>query len=181
MPPRSESSPSAPDRGVELESVLNEQLAVYARMLALAKEHRDAIAQADPRRIRACVEAQSETARLAAELEDRRRALADALAGPRAAPKPGAAIPRPTLRAAAERLPEAVRARVLAAGERLKETLAALHAEHETVRRASLALAAHMDGLVRQVARRLSLTGVYGRAGDVDAGRPVAAALDLST
>lgn len=181
MPPRSENNPAAPDRGAELERVLNEQLDVYARMLGLAREHRDAIAQADPRRIKACVEAQSETARLAAELEDLRRTLAESLAGPRTAPRPGVAIPRPTLRAAAERLPEAVRSRVLAAGERLKETLTALHTEHETVRRASLALAAHMDGLVRHVARRLSLTGVYGRAGAVDAGRPVAAALDLST
>src|SRR5262249_51899410 len=68
-----------------------------------------------------------------------------------------------TLSDLAGRLPGAARGRVLSLGERLRALLSTLHREHEVLRTAAAALASHMDGLMRQIGRRLSHAGTYER------------------
>ena len=63
--------------------------------------------------------------------------------------------------------------------ERLRELLARLQREHAALKEASLALAGHMEGLMRQLSKRLSHAGTYGRTGMVESRVQVVSALDL--
>ena len=85
-----------------------------------------------------------------------------------------------TLATAVLKLPAAARDRVLALGDRLRTLLATLHREHRVLVAAAGALAAHMDGLMRQIGRRLSHAGTYGRPGQ-GPGVPVMTVLDMTS
>jgi hypothetical protein len=72
-------------------------------------------------------------------------------------------------------------------GQRIAESSAYLKALtsradilQKSVREASHAMASHIDGLVRQVAQRLSHTGTYGAAGRVETKPQVVSGLDMS-
>ena len=71
-------------------------------------------------------------------------------------------------------------------GQRLSEASAYLKALtsraeilQRSVREASAAMASHIDGLVRQVAQRLSHAGTYGAGGRVEVKAPVVSGLDV--
>lgn len=71
-------------------------------------------------------------------------------------------------------------------GQRIAESAAYLKALtsradilQKSVREASFAMASHIDGLVRQVAQRLSHTGTYGSAGRVETKPQVVSGLDM--
>jgi hypothetical protein len=87
---------------------------------------------------------------------------------------------RTTLTAMAERLEEPERSRVVAAAARLRDVLVRLQQETRTVRAATNALLAHMNGLMQQIARTLSQTRLYGPSGRIESGTPVACGLDLT-
>lgn len=175
----------------ELETLLEHLLKEHEELLALASVHRDAIGRADPHSLGDCVQRQNEVLRRVAELENRRLGLMARLAdkmrplnrengqtgnGGRAVEM----LPdRPTVSWIARSLPEPVRSRLVALAERLRELLARLHREHAALKEASSALAAHMEGLMRQLSRKLSHAGTYGRKGVVESRVQVVSALDL--
>lgn len=155
----------------ELERLLAGLIAAHEDLLRLAVEHRAAIATADSARLQTCIESQQRTLGRLAELDLQRRRLTAAAALP--------SDVQPTLSVLAERLPEPVRGRALAAAGRLRELINAVHREARTVRQATHALLGHMEGLMRQIGRRLSEAGTYGRAGGVIAAPPLPCALDV--
>lgn len=175
MPPTAKTTrpprPQTADLPKELERLLADLIGAHEDLLRLTVEHRAAIAAADSRRLRVCIDAQTGTLGRLAELDERRRRLVAAAALP--------AGGEPTLSAVAERLPEPLRGRTLAAAGRLRELIAAVHREARTVRQATHSLLSHMEGLMRQIGRRLSEAGTYGRAGGVIAGPPLPCALDV--
>jgi hypothetical protein len=168
----------------ELEELLQKLLSEHEELLALAGTHRQAIQNADPATLGGCVQRQNEVVRRVAELESRRLALVVRLAekmkplqtnGRAQGPIPD----RPTITTIAKSLAEPVRTRLVSLAERLRELLARLQREHAALREASAALAAHMEGLMRQMAKKLSHAGTYGRRGLVESRVQVVSALDL--
>lgn len=207
-PPAKKASPSAPatttptsasaattvltdPEVAELESLLQHLLAEHEQLLALAASHREAIQKADPLTLGACVQRQNEVIARVAELEQRRMALVMRIASkmkPLAAPGHAGIAPRavtegipdkPTVSWLVKGLAEPVRVRLVALADRLRDLLTRLQREHAALREASTALAAHMEGLMRQLAKRLSHAGTYGRRGMVETKVQVVSALDL--
>jgi hypothetical protein len=176
--------PPKPDPAVgELEDILSQMLIEHEQLLALAAAHRRALATANPDAVGACLVQQSAVVQRVAELERRRQSVVGRLAdrlGPRSIP-PTRPPERPTVAWVAGLLSEPVRVRLLALAERLRELLGRLHREHEAIRLAAQTLAAHMDGLMKQVSRSLSHAGTYGRRGSVDSSVQVISALDMTS
>lgn len=154
----------------ELEALLRELAAVQGDLLALAAEHRDAISRADTARMAACGQRQAALLGRGRDAEQRRRMLVEAWA-----PKERGI----TLTDLAARVEEPGRARLLALGGQVRSLIERLARENRVVRAATESLMAHMDGIVRQVSRRLSQSGTYSRRGGIDGGVPLAAGLDL--
>lgn len=170
----------------ELEQLLQGLLKENEALLALAAVHRAAIARADPGALGECVQRQNEVVTRVTELELRRMALVGRLAdrmrslAPAGSDRVSEGVPdRPTITWLARTLPEPVRARLVALADRLRDLLARLQREHAALREASATLAAHMDGLMRQLAGKLSHAGTYGRRGTVESPVQVISALDL--
>lgn len=154
----------------DLEALIAALTEAHERMLALTLEHRGAISRADAAGIGRCIQQQREVAERIAALEVRRRRLAPPVTG----------ADKTTLTAMAERLNEPDRSRVIAAAARLRDVLLRLQHETRTVRAATHALLAHMNGLMQQIARTLSQTRLYGPSGQIESGTPVACGLDLT-
>ncbi|MCC6322813.1 MAG: flagellar export chaperone FlgN [Phycisphaerales bacterium] len=164
---------SLDERSATLEQVLRSLINEHEGLLKIAKTHRAAIAAADPRAMADCLNAQAATAARVADLERQRQAAVIALTG--AAP----ARSRVTISQLAASLPEAARVRLLAAADGLREILNRLHGEHTAIRTAAETLSSHMEGLMRQVCRKLSHAGTYARTGNVDGHIAVTTALDV--
>jgi hypothetical protein len=157
--------------GPQLESLLRELASVQTALLALSAEHRAAISRADADTIQSSVTRQAQLLDRARAAETRRKALVEVWA-PRER--------RVTLTDLAARVEEPARARLLALGAQVRAMVERLARENRVVRIATESLMAHMDGLVRQVARRLSQSGTYSRRGGFDPGAPIPAGIDLS-
>jgi hypothetical protein len=141
----------------ELEVLLTDLLAHHEQMLAHSRRHADALRRADLPALRRAIEDQQTLGRRIIDLESRRARLVAAALGPRAAQTP--------LSALAMRLPPGPRERVLALAERLKAVLQSVLEAQRVVARASESLMGHMQGLMQQVARKLSHAGTYDRPG----------------
>lgn len=177
MTPEAQSIRAGP-APLHLEELLGELIGAHERLLALAREHRAALSRADSAAIAACIRAQNEAVQGVAAIEARRMAVVTSMADLAGAP--------PTLSSIIARLPAGARDRLTALGERLRSLLTTLHREQEVLRTAAEALAAHMDGLMRQIGRRLSHTGTYERPSHgATAAHPghtqVLTALDMTT
>lgn len=159
-----------------VERLLTDLLGAQRGLLDAVRAHRDAIRQADTRRIGACVAEQG--ARLACidALERERQAL---VAEVLAAQPAGQARPLITLSRLAEQASSPTREQMLVRAEEVRTAMRAVQDEQRLVRVVSAALGAHMEGLMRQVARRLSAAGVYSRGGYVAATPELACGLDL--
>jgi hypothetical protein len=191
------------DLGPALESLLTRLLTEHERLLTHTAAHRTAIARADTTGIEAAVADQRLTTDLIARLETQRQQLIAGYVGGGAPSRPSSAagyvgapsrlpigapsrpspphpVTPPTLSALAEQLPEPARTRVLALSSRLRDTISKVRREHGVIRAATESLLAHMEGLVAQISRRLSRTGVYNPQGAVQAGQQVVSALDLT-
>lgn len=158
-------SPAPADLTERVESLLGELIGAYSELAALAGEHRAALARADAGAVEACARRQAAVAQRVAALDQQRAALV-------------AGLPAPTLRALAEAAPEPDRARLVSRAGVARDLIARVHREYRVVQAATQSLLAHMDGIVQQIARRLSHAGTYGRAGRVEGGQ-VAGGLDL--
>lgn len=160
----------------ELAAVLGSLLREHEALLEVTARHRQAIATADMLALRTVNEQQQQAAERMAHLEHRRQQLAAALA-PHAPDGGGAGSTLPSLAAA---FPHA-RDTLTALADRIRDVAGRLSREQRAVRIAAEALAEHMQGLLKQVARKLSHAGTYGRRGSVDARVQVTSALDLVT
>lgn len=176
------------DPGIaELETLLRELLVEHEQLLTVAEMQKRAIAGANTDALASCVHQQNVIVQRVAELEKRRLGLVARLGErlrPAQARKGGDAgiVPdRPTIAWLAQTFPEPTRGRVIAAADRLRELLVRLHKEHVALKDATTTLATHMEGVLRQVAGRMSHAGTYGRRGIVETRVQVVSTLDMKS
>ncbi len=174
---RPEAAPaeSPRDASRELADELSDLLAGLAgeheKLLGLAEEQRSAARRADPARLEQATRVQAECLRRVADLEERRRRVVQRAS--QSEPTRGAV----TLSEIAGRLSEPDRSRLVAQASRVRELIARARDEQRALGVVMRSLSQHMEGLMRQVARRMNPAGTYGRRGVVDAGAPGVAAL----
>lgn len=162
--------------GLALEDLLGRYIAAHERMLMLTAEHRQAVSKGDGVRIAQCSKRLAEMTSEIADLDAERRRIASRL---NPAPGPTAPGGQPTLTELAQRLPEPIRARVLLAASKLKDLLAAIQRESQSIQTATRTLLSHMDGLIQQVVRTVNRARVYGASGKLVHAGPIVAGIDL--
>ncbi len=159
-------------------AVLVERLdAVYADLELSVEAHRAAIRAADVAAMARQVERQQALLATLGGLDEDRRAVVercrrDGLIDPGA---------RPRVRDLAALLPEPDRSQVLGRTHSLAGRMARVNEAQAGLRAAAGSLLAHMEGLVRHVARKLSHAGTYGRTGVVEGPAIGASAVDIRT
>lgn len=164
----------------ELTGLLDDLTAHHTEMLALLAEHRAAIASADTAALDRCIGRQQHAALRLSELESRRARLVRSVWQGEPGRRAAGPVPAITLSFLASRAAEPARGSLLRAAVRLKELMATVAEKQRAVRSASESLLGHMQGLIAQVARTLSPTGIYARPG-APAGVPVAGGLDMTS
>lgn len=173
-PSRSLSTPP-PALHDDLRELLTEFIAQHESLLRQTTEHHEAIRQADPLRCDRIMQAERATLARIAELESRRQQLVKR-AQNEIRPAPVALARLSDLARCA---PESVRTNLIELAERLKSLVARVQEEQNVVRVVSRVLLAHMEGLMKQVARSLSHAGTYAKTGAVGAGAPIVTSLDI--
>lgn len=153
---------------------------LYAGLLSQVESHRDALARADGRAVEAASRAQADILAEIARLEPRRAALVNAAAASPAI-RSRLAQGTITLRALAGAALEPDRTRLVRDAEALRGLVQRVQDHTRTMKAATASLIAHMEGLMRQVARRLSHAGTYGGRGLVEASPAVVSAIDVRT
>jgi hypothetical protein len=162
----------------EIEPVVLELIGVHETLIGALERHREAIGAADPRTIGPLIEEERAHFARIAEL-DRRARLALGHA-PRTVNGATPASGGLRITELADRLGGEDGARLRASAEYLRVLVKRADALRGSVRDASAAMAAHLDGLMRQVAQRLSHAGTYGSAGTVESKASVVSGLDVS-
>lgn len=160
---------TAEETAARVEPVVLDLIDAHETLITALERHRDAITAADPHAIAPLIEEERGLFARLLDLDKRLRAgLGHTSAGGM------------RLSELAEHVPGVD-------GERLADSAAylrtlATRAEilRSSVRDASAAMAAHLDGLMRQVAQRLSHAGTYGSAGQVESKASVVSGLDVS-
>lgn len=162
-----------------IRGVLDAMIAEHERWLRTIGEHREAVAQADPRRAERCLSEQQACMASLADLESRRESLVRELASkiPALASRTRQGQ-RISITEVLEHVPEGEREPLRERAERLRALIERTRREQETLRLATSALAAHMEGLVRQVTRRLQRAATYSARGIAFAG-PISSGVDL--
>lgn len=156
----------------EIESLLVSLQTEYDQLARIARDHRQALAAADRLGVERCAQAQESVVGRLLPLESRRTAWAARVTKPLGLP---ATSP---LSAILAWTPEHDRARILAVAARLREVGEAVQEQNRVIRAASEALLAHVKGMMSQVARSLSHTGVYARP-NTNTSEQVVSSLDL--
>lgn len=160
------------EHGRAVEDLLAGLLSEQRTMMDLARAHREAIASADPASIRVIVEQEAAALQRVGGLEAKRRELV-ALLSPE--------DPRITVTGMAEKLAQPWRDRTVELAKQLRELALRVQREQRTVRLASESLLSHMEGMMQQLARKLSHAGTYTNTGSVDVGRQqVVSGVDLT-
>lgn len=158
-----------------LDAALRDLIGAHEELLRLAASQRIAISRADARALSDILNAQAAVAQRVVELEQQRQGAVVLLT--KAAPQ--AAGAKATISQLARAIADPARSRLLALAERLRDLLNRLHIEHMALRAAAESLSSHMEGLMRQVCRKLSHAGTYARSGAIDTGGAVLTALDV--
>jgi hypothetical protein len=158
-----------------LERLLAALLSAHRELLDVTARQRDAIRRADTADMEACLRDQLAGLARAAELERERTALVA-----RTFPGPARGAPA-TLTALAGLCEGPARERLLGLAGELRALVVRLREEQAVVRAASATLLSHMDGVMKQVAQRLSHAQTYGRRGSVEPVAAVVTSLDLTT
>lgn len=172
-------APPASAGGAEIDALLTASLEENARLLALAERHHAALRRADGVAAAACAEEQDACLRRIAELDQRRVALVQAFQASRAHAAGGPGGGPLTITDLTSAVPEPDRTRLREKAATLRDLMARIRAEYQTIQLATRSLLAHMEGLMRQIGRQLSPSGTYGRRGYVEnAGS--ACAIDLT-
>jgi len=173
--------------GGALLDLLQKLLGAHETLLGQITEHRQAMAGADPRAMQDALEAQARTLTEIGELDSRRsRLVQEMIRGDARLGAMDRSGKTPTLSDVATLLPEPQRTRALRLAETLRERIALARREQRAGAMTAQALAAHMDGLLQLVQRRIagkdSYAGVVrGARGSRSGGTPIAAsAIDLT-
>ncbi|MBX3357573.1 MAG: flagellar export chaperone FlgN [Phycisphaeraceae bacterium] len=179
MPQPPASAAVAADAVDRLEDILDQLATHHQTLLDLARRQQAAIATADAPTLQRLVTLQNQAVQQIAALEHDRGMAVASIA--RATGRQPSALPAAaSLSWLASGLDATARQRLSDAASRLMTILRSLRHEHEVIRAATTSLTTHMDGIIRQIARRLSHAGTYARHGGVDAGPTVQSALDMS-
>lgn len=163
-----------PSLSEELRGLLQALLERHEAMLRHTIEHHEAIRQADARRCEQIVRDEQATLAAIADLELKRQSLV-ARATREITPSPRNLS---RLSDIALHCPDSERTELLELSARLRKTIERLQQEQNLLRVVSRVLMAHMEGLMRQVARSLSHAGTYGQRGVV-AGNQIVTSLDV--
>ncbi|MBY0114240.1 MAG: flagellar protein FlgN [Phycisphaerales bacterium] len=158
----------------DLRDLLIAFLERHEALLRHTKQHHEAIRQADVRRCEQIVRDEQATLAAIADLELKRQSLV-ARAMREIVPTPKSLT---RLSDIALHCPDATRPELLELSARLRRTIENLQQEQNLLRVVSRVLMAHMEGLMRQVARTLSHAGIYGQRGVV-ASSQIVTSLDV--
>ena len=152
-----------------LDAMLGELETEHHNLLALSRQHKDAISHASVKELNAINLQTSEVLIRIAQIEDARREMIAQDDGSLA-----------TLDQLMQQFTQADRDRIGHRRTRLRELIGRVREEQDAVKVASEHLANHMRGLIKQVGASLSHAGTYSRGGAVDPSRTqVVSSLDL--
>lgn len=166
-----------PNLTQDLASVIDALTREYDRLIEHVIAQREGVRHADAGAVERATQAQARSLAALASLEPSRAALVNA-----AAPLLRRSGRGPlTLRDLAAAAPEPQRTTLMQRAAALRTKAEHAREQIALVRSATSSLIAHMEGLMRHVARQLSHAGTYSIRGRVEASRPVVSALDLST
>lgn len=163
----------------DLDAAVRELVAEHERLIAAVADQRDAVSKADGPRLNAAILLQGESAQRIAQIERRRIAAVAALAAPVRAGSRPVQPGQVRLTELAATLPEPGRSRLLESAGLLRTVLEQLHREYAVLKEAAAQLAAHLEGITRQVYAKLSHTGAYARSGSLRAPVQVVSSLDI--
>jgi hypothetical protein len=162
-----------------LDEMLAGLLEAYESCARAVTEHRDAIRRADSPAMQRAAARQSTALSRIAELEQSRRDLVASAEASGHWQSVAGNAQIITLSGLVDRLPEPRRTPLAERAHALKIVMRAVHTQQRTLGAAVQSLAAHIEGVMREVARTLSHAGTYGRRGIVDANAAVVTALDI--
>jgi len=166
-----------PDLTRDLASVIDALTREYDRLIEHVIAQREGVRRADAGAVERATSGQARSLEALVKLEPDRAALVNAAASLLGRPGRGAL----TLRDLAAATPEPHRTVLMQKASALRRKAEHAREQISLVRSATTSLIAHMEGLMRHVARQLSHAGTYSIRGRVEASRPVVSALDLST
>ncbi len=161
-----------------LDALLDAMAAAYARMGEVSDAHREAIRSADAYAVEDAVQRESIIFRELQKLDHQRRELV-VLAHASFPMLRRTPADRTTLTQLAAHAPDTRRGVLTTKATELRDLVRGVQDRNASIRNAASALLAHMEGVMRQVARTLSHTGTYSRRGVVEAGGSVVSAVDL--
>lgn len=156
----------------QLESILNQQLSAHDQLLALLKQKRDALREADHEWITQCCGQENELVQAISELEKQRLAVMGELT---ALIAPESKEPLRLLDLA-QRVEEPARGRLLVLRQQLKERMTQSSKETAMARRATELLMRHMQGVIQTLGNVMTGVGVYSHKG-----APPQAAMAINT
>lgn len=149
-------------QGIErLERTLHEQTQLHEQLLELLERKRDALRRADDRAVSELCELENEKLRAIGEAEKRRL---EQVAELTLRLEPHAAAPL-RLTDLAERLPEPARGRLLVLRQQLRQRMEQVQRQSTSTRRATDALAQHMQGLVQTIGKIATGVSTYNGHG----------------
>lgn len=162
--------------GTRLTSLLASLQQVQRSILIATREQREAMRSADPGGVQMATSVQSRNTTRLAELERERVTLVRDAEDAGLITRGAAPI---TLRALAAACPSDIRSSLTHDALALRALMEEVARETSSTRAATLTLLAHVEGVMRQVAGRLSHSGTYSRRGVVEAGAAVVSAVDV--
>lgn len=165
--------------GVELREVLEGLAAEYGELVRILTEHAQAIRSADAPGIGRCTEAQEAVLARVSRLDLKRREVVAGACSCLPALAEQARRATLTVSQVAAALPGGERDAAVALCERVKGLVSQSKALTEAVRISTVSLMQHVEGVMRQVSRRLSHAGTYGRRGVVETTQQVVTSLDM--
>lgn len=161
-----------------LDSLLDSMSSAYTRLGDAGDAHREAIRSADARAVELAVQRESLIFRELQKLDHQRRELV-ALAHAAFPPLRKTPAERTTLTQLASQTPDTRRGVLTAKAASLRMLVQSVQDRTAGIASAASSLLAHMEGVMRQVARQLSHSGTYSRRGVVEAGGSVVSAVDI--
>lgn len=159
-----------------LESLLASLQLVQRAILDATRAQREAMRRADPLAVQHATASQSRNTSRLSELERERVNLVREAEDAGLITRGSSPI---TLRSLAAVCPPSIRAALTKEAQSLRTLMEEVARETTSTRAATLTLLAHVEGVMRQVAGRLSHSGTYSRRGVVEAGASVISAVDV--
>jgi hypothetical protein len=159
----------------ELDAALHELIAIYERLLDLTNRRREAINNAQPRKLAAYIAEENDLVQQIAQIEKRRMLAASRLADALGLPDKS----QTTVRAIAAKLTGEPAERLTRSAATLRAIAERVQRANEIVKNAAETLAAHVEGLMRTVQCQLTRATTYEARGRMAMKPTAPAALDL--